>query len=132
MGVLQSAIAIPVASAVVGFPRTSLTGGLVAVAAASGSWRAVALGGLVVLGLLGLAIAGRRVAVPSPAGDPPQAYIEPRWRSLPDRLGGIADRFEIPAEFRVTGWQRIDGAMTGGTVWLWIAVMVILGLVVTR
>jgi hypothetical protein len=51
---------------------------------------------------------------------------------LPERVGALADRLEIPAEFRVTGWKRLDQAMARGSIWLWIALFVLLALLVAR
>jgi hypothetical protein len=132
LGVLQAAIAIPAAATVIPFPGTALTGTPSATAAASGSWPAVALGGLAVVAVIALAIAGRRQAVPALAGPEPAPLLAPRWELLPDRLGAVADRLEIPAEFRVTGWKRLDQAMARSSVWLWIALFVLLALLVGR
>ncbi|HVD01278.1 MAG TPA: hypothetical protein VNG93_09035 [Candidatus Dormibacteraeota bacterium] len=132
LGVLQSAIAIPAAATVVNFPSSALTGGLIATDAASGSWPALALGGLLALAVLALGIFGRRSALPAAAGPEPAPFFAPRWRSLPDRLGAVADALELPAEFRVTGWKRFDAALTQGSIWLWLAVFVLLAIVVTR
>jgi hypothetical protein len=132
LGAVQSWIAIPAAATVLNFPDTALTGGLYATGAASGSWPAVALGGLLAAAVVVLGIAGRRLGVITlPAADT-EPLVAPRWRSLPDRLGALADALEIPVEFRVTGWQRIDMAMTRGSLWLWIALFAILAIVVTR
>ena len=132
LGAVQSTIAIPAAATVLTFPDTALTGGLYATNAASGSWPAVALGGLLAVAVVVLALAGRRFGLAAlPAVDPAPLF-EPRWRSLPDRLGTLADALEIPAEFRVTGWQRMDEALTRGSIWLWIALFAVLAIVVTR
>jgi hypothetical protein len=132
LGAIQGAIAIPAAATVITFPGTALTGTPYATAAASGSWPAVALGGLAVLGVTVLAVAGRRWAVPALSGPEPPPLLPPLWEVLPDRLGAVVDRLEIPAEFRVTGWKRVDQAMARGSVWLWIALFVLLALVVAR
>jgi hypothetical protein len=132
LGALQAAIAIPAAAAVITFPGTALTGTPYATAAASGSWPAVALGGLAVLAMLVLAVAGRRAAVPAVSGPEPPALLTRRWEVLPERVGALADRLEIPAEFRVTGWKRLDQAMARGSIWLWIALFVLLALLVAR
>ncbi|MDQ6918255.1 MAG: hypothetical protein M3Z98_02730 [Candidatus Dormibacteraeota bacterium] len=132
MGALQAAIAIPAAATVLSFPNTALTGGLYATNAASGSWPAVALGGLVAVAAVVLGFAGWRFGVAGlPAAEAPPLF-EPLWRSLPDRLGAMADALEIPAEFRVTGWKRIDLALTRGSIWLWIVLFAIFAIVVTR
>ena len=132
LGALQAAIAIPAAADVITFPGTALTGTPFATAAASGSWPAVALGGLAVLAVMALAVAGRSRAVPALSGPEPPPLLTPHWELLPDRLGAVADRLEIPAEFRVTGWKRLDQAMTRGSVWLWVALFVLLALLVAR
>ena len=132
LGALQSLIAIPAAATVVSFPSSALTGGLLATDAASGSWPAVALGGVLAIAVLALGFFGRGSAVPSLAGTQPAPFFMPRWRSLPDRLGAIADALELPAEFRLTGWKRFDAALTQGSIWLWIALFAALALVVTR
>jgi formate hydrogenlyase subunit 3/multisubunit Na+/H+ antiporter MnhD subunit len=132
LGALQSLIAIPAAATVVSFPSSALTGGLLATDAASGSWPAVALGGVLAIAVLALGFFGRGSAVPSLSGTQPAPFFVPRWRSLPDRLGAIADALELPAEFRLTGWKRFDAALTQGSIWLWIALFAALALVVTR
>ena len=43
----------------------------------------------------------------------------------------MADALEVPEEFRITGWTRIDAALTSGSIWLWLALLAVLG-VVTR
>jgi hypothetical protein len=109
-----------------------LTGGLYATDAASGSWPAVALGGLLAVAVFAVGIAGwrfGRISLPAAEAAP---LFAPGWRSLPDRLGAIADALEIPAEFRVTGWERIDQALTRGSIWLWIVLLAVLAIVVTR
>lgn len=132
LGVLQSVIAIPAAATVVSFPSSALTGGLLATDAASGSWPAVALGGVLALAVLVLGFFGRASAVPSLAGPEPPPFFPPRWRLLPDRLGSFTDALELPAEFRLTGWKRFDAALTQGSLWLWLALFALLALVVTR
>jgi formate hydrogenlyase subunit 3/multisubunit Na+/H+ antiporter MnhD subunit len=132
LGALQSTIAIPAAATVLSFPDTALTGGLYATDAASGSWPAVALGGLLAVAVVVLGFAGRRFGVAAlPAADP-APFFAPRWRSLPDRLGELADALELPVEFRVTGWKRVDLALTRGSIWLWIVLFAVLAIVVTR
>jgi len=132
LGALQSAIAVPAAASVLNFPDSALTGGLYATDAASGSWPAVALGGLLVVAVVVLGLAGRRFGVAAlPAADPVPLFA-PRWRSLPDRLGALADALELPAEFRVTGWKRMDVVLTRGSIWLWIVLFAILAILVTR
>ncbi len=132
LGAFQTAIAIPAAATVLNFPVSDLTGGLYATDTASGSWPAVALGGLFAVALLALGLAGWRfgfAALPAAEAAP---FFAPRWRSLPDRLGALADALEIPAEFRVTGWERVEEALTRGSIWLWIVLFAILAIVVTR
>jgi hypothetical protein len=132
LGALQSAIAIPAAATVVNFPNTALTGGLYATDTASGPWPAIALGGLLAVAVVVLGLAGWRFGVAAlPAAEAPP-FFAPRWRSLPDRLGSLADALEIPAEFRVTGWKRIDLALTRGSIWLWIVIFAVLAVVITR
>jgi hypothetical protein len=132
LGALQTLIAIPAAATVVGFPSSALTGGLIATDAASGSWPAVAMGGILAAGVLALGILGRGSSVPGLAGKVPAPFIRPSWRALPDRLGAVADALELPPEFRVTGWKRFDSAITQGSIWLWIALFAVLAIVVTR
>ena len=132
LGVLQATIAVPAAAALLPFPGTALTGMPYATATASGSWPAVALGGLAVLATLLLAVAGRGRAVPALSGAVPAPLLAPRWEVLPERLGTIVDSLEVPAEFRVTAWKSFDQAMARGSVWLWIAIFVVLALVVAR
>ena len=132
LGAFQSAIAIPAAATVISFPGSALTGGLYAADAASGGWPAVALGGLLALAVLVLAFLGRRSAVPSLPASEPEPFFQPSWRSLPDRLGALADALEVPTEFRVTGWKQVDLALTRGSIWLWLAVFAVLALVLTR
>jgi formate hydrogenlyase subunit 3/multisubunit Na+/H+ antiporter MnhD subunit len=132
LGVLQSAIAIPAASTVLTFPDTALTGGLYATYAASGGWPAMALGGLLAVAVIVLALAGRRFGVVTLSAVEPPPFFTPRWRSLPDRLGALADAFELPADLRVTGWKRIDAALTAGSLWLWIVLFAVLAVLVTR
>jgi formate hydrogenlyase subunit 3/multisubunit Na+/H+ antiporter MnhD subunit len=132
LGALHTLIAIPAAVTVVGFPSSALTGGLVATDAASGSWPAVALGGLLAVAVLALGVVGRRSAVPTLTAADPAPFFVPGWRVLPDRLGAVADALELPAEFRVTGWKGFDAALTQGPIWLWIALFVLLAIVVTR
>jgi len=82
--------------------------------------------------VLALGLAGWRFGIiPLPATEA-APFFAPRWRSLPDRLGAMADALEIPAEFRVTGWERVDQALTGGSIWLWIVLFAILAIVVSR
>jgi len=132
LGALQSAIAIPAAATVLSFPNSALTGGLNAADTAAGSWPAVALGGVLSLAVLAGVLAARRFGLATfPASDP-APFFAPRWRSLPDRLGAVADVLEVPAEFRVTGWKGIDLALTRGSIWLWIVLFAILAIVVTR
>jgi len=132
LGALQSAIAIPAAATVVSFPNTALTGGLYATDTASGSWPAVALGGLLAVAAVVLGLARWRFGGTAlPAAEAPP-FFAPRWRSLPDRFGSLADALEIPAEFRVTGWKRIDEALTRGSIWLWIVLFAVLAVVITR
>src|SRR5207302_5153592 len=132
LGVVQATIAVPAAAALLPFPGTALTGMPYATATASGSWPAVALGGLAVLATLLLAVAGRGRAVPALSGAVPAPLLAPRWEVLPERLGTIVDSLEVPAEFRVTAWKSFDQAMARGSVWLWIAIFVVLALVVAR
>ncbi|GAC1658972.1 MAG: hypothetical protein NVS9B1_20130 [Candidatus Dormibacteraceae bacterium] len=133
LGVVQAAVAIPAASAVIEFPGSALTGTPLATAAGSGAWPAVGLGSIVAIAAVAIALAGRRRAVPAIAATaPPVPFFAPRWRALPDRLGTLVDAIELPAELRVTGWRAIDGAMTKGSVWLWVAVFLVLGLVISR
>ena len=132
LGAFQSAIAIPAAATVTSFPGSALTGGFSAANAASGGWPAVALGGLLAVALLVLAFLGRGSAVPALPASEPEPFFRPSWRSLPDRLGAVADAFDLPAEFRVTGWKQFDLALTRGSVWFWIAVFAVLALVITR
>jgi formate hydrogenlyase subunit 3/multisubunit Na+/H+ antiporter MnhD subunit len=132
LGALQSTIAIPAAATVVNFPDSALTGGLYSTNAASGSWPAVALGGLLAVAVVALGVAGDRLGIASlPAVDPAPLFT-PRWRSIPDRLGALVDALEIPAEFRVTGWQRLDLVLTRGSIWLWLLLFAALAVVVTR
>ena len=132
LGALQTAIAIPAAATVLNFPGSSLTGGLYATNAASGGWPAVALGGLLAVAILALAVAAGRFGVATlPAADP-APFFAPRWRALPDRLGAVLDGLEVPAEFRVTGWKRFDLALTQCSVWFWIALFVALAVVISR
>jgi len=132
LGALQSVVAIPAAATVVSFPSSALTGGLIATNAASGGWPAIALGGVLAIAVLALGFFGRGSTVPSLTGPEPAPFFAPRWRSLPDRLGAVADALEVPAEFRVTGWKRFDAALTQGSIWLWIALFVALAIVITR
>jgi hypothetical protein len=44
----------------------------------------------------------------------------------------VADALEVPAEFRITAWSRIDMALAGGSIWLWIVLFAVLAIVVTR
>ena len=129
---LQSVVAIPAAATVVSFPSSALTGGLIATNAASGGWPAIALGGVLAIAVLALGFFGRGSTVPSLTGPEPAPFFAPRWRSLPDRLGAVADALEVPAEFRVTGWKRFDAALTQGSIWLWIALFIALAIVITR
>jgi hypothetical protein len=132
LGALQSAIAIPAAATVLSFPDSALTGGLYATDTASGSWPAVALGGLLAVAALALGFSGWRFGTASLPAAEAAPFFAPRWRSLPDRLGALADALEIPSEFRITGWERVDRALTGGSIWLWILLFAILAIVVTR
>jgi formate hydrogenlyase subunit 3/multisubunit Na+/H+ antiporter MnhD subunit len=132
LGALQSTIAIPAAATVLSFPGTALTGGLYATDTASGSWPAAALGGLLAVALLVLGLAGGRFGVAVLPMAEAAPFFAPRWRSLPDRLGALADALEVPTEFRITAWSRIDMALTGGSLWLWIVLFAVLAVVVTR
>jgi hypothetical protein len=132
LGAFQSAIAIPAAATVLAFPNTALTGGLYATDTASGSWPAVALGGLLAVVVLLLGLAGRRLGVAALPAAEAAPFFAPRWRSIPDRLGAVADALEVPAEFRVTGWKQIDDALTRCSIWLWIVLFGVLAIVVTR
>jgi formate hydrogenlyase subunit 3/multisubunit Na+/H+ antiporter MnhD subunit len=134
LGALQATIAIPAAATVLSFPSSALTGGLTATDTASGSWPAVALGGLLAVVVVALGVFGRHAVDPNPnlAAAEPAPFFKPAWRSLPERLGTVADALELPAEFRITGWKRFDGALTEGSIWLWIALFAVLAIVVTR
>jgi formate hydrogenlyase subunit 3/multisubunit Na+/H+ antiporter MnhD subunit len=132
LGALQSTIAIPAAATVLSFPGTALTGGLYATDTASGGWPAVALGGLLAVAVLVLGIAGGRFGITALPAAEAAPFFAPRWRSLPDRLGAVADALEVPAEFRITAWSRIDMALAGGSIWLWIVLFAVLAIVVTR
>jgi formate hydrogenlyase subunit 3/multisubunit Na+/H+ antiporter MnhD subunit len=132
LGALMTTFAIPAAASVVSFPASALTGGLYATNAASGGWPAVALGGLLAVAMLALAVAARRFGVATlPAADP-APFFAPFWRALPDRLGAVVDALEFPAEFRITGWKRFDLALTQCSVWFWIALFLALAVVITR
>jgi hypothetical protein len=132
LGALQSAIAIPAAATVLPFPNTALTGGLYATNTASGGWPAVALGGLLAVVVLVLGLVGRRLGAAALPAAEAAPFFMPRWRSIPDRLGTVADALEVPAEFRVTGWKQIDHALTRCSIWLWIVLFAVLAIVVTR
>jgi formate hydrogenlyase subunit 3/multisubunit Na+/H+ antiporter MnhD subunit len=132
LGALQSAIAIPAAATVLSFPDSALTGGLYATGAASGSWPAVALGGVLALAVLALGLAAGRFGLAALPAVEPAPLFAPRWRSLPDRLGAVADALEVPAEFRITGWKGVDLALTRGSIWLWIVIFAVLAILVTR
>jgi formate hydrogenlyase subunit 3/multisubunit Na+/H+ antiporter MnhD subunit len=132
LGAVQSAIAIPAAATVLSFPNTALTGGIYATDMASGSWPAVALGGLLAVAVIVLVLAGRRFGVAALPAVEAAPFFTPRWRSIPDRLGAVVDALEVPAEFRVTGWKQIDTALTRCSIWLWIALFAVLAIVVTR
>ena len=132
LGAVQSTLAIPAAATVVTFPVTALTGGLLATDAASGSWPAVALGGILAVVVLVLGFVAARFGIPSLSKAEAAPFFAPRWRSIADRVGTFVDALELPAEFRVTAWKRVDLALTQGSIWLWIALFGILALVLTR
>jgi hypothetical protein len=125
-------VASGAAATVLAFPNTALTGGLNATNTASGGWPAVALGGLLAVVVLALGLAGRRLGVAALPVAEAAPFFTPHWRSIPDRLGTVADALEVPAEFRVTGWKQIDDALTRCSIWLWIVLFAVLAIVVTR
>lgn len=153
-GLLQAAIAVPAAASVVSFPATALTGIPLQTEVASGSWPAVALGGLlaILLALLLLAsgVAGRRSAVARETGanqevvphsgpqEPgvlasrphPAALLQPAWAGIAERLRRRGAGLAVPTELRVTSWSRVDAAMGRGSVWFWLALMAALGYLV--
>ncbi|MDQ6748530.1 MAG: hypothetical protein M3010_10575, partial [Candidatus Dormibacteraeota bacterium] len=145
VGVLHSAIAVPAAAAVIGFPATALTGLPFETETASGNWPAVALGGLLAFMVVGAGLARRRSVIPSqesaelnPVGaaltateaELPHphhpALLQPAWARLPPRLNAFKTRLTVPPEFRVTSWSGLDAAMDRGPVWLWLAILAFL------
>lgn len=125
-GLLQAVIAVPAAAAVVSFPASALTGIPFETAAASGSWPAVAVGGVVALALVATGLAGWRSALPAGEVAPPPALLAPGWARLPERLRAGLASLTLPPELQVTGWARIDAAMARGSVWLWVALLLLL------
>lgn len=139
VGALQQGLAIPAAASVLGdtgFPSSDLTGLPFAAASASGSWPGIALGGIVLLVTLTIVLAGRRTIVASLAAAPGETgsapFLRPAWQTLPGTVFAWVDTLAVPGEFQVTGWRRIDQALTSGSVWLWVAVFLALALLLLR
>ena len=135
MGALEVGIANPAATTVMASGATLLGGGLLAVDTAAGNWPAVSLGllvfaGLAVLGLVGRDSVGATLGVESKTAVAP--IVTPTWRAWPDFVGTLVDSFEVPAEFRVTGWQSIDRAMARASVWFWVASFAVLAVALLR
>ena len=135
VGYLQVGVANPAAATVMEFGSTVLGGGLLATDTGAGNWPAVALGLLVLAGL-GLAAGFGRNSIASGLPAESRGSIEPivlpSWRRWPDLLGALVDSFEIPAEYRFTGWQSIDGAMARASVWFWVASFAVLAVTLLR
>lgn len=127
-----AAVAVMPASATAG--GSAVLGGLIGNDTAAGSWPAVGLGLPVLLLLVLVAFFGRRsvVRLAGAGEETVQAAIEPSWRGWPDRVGGVADSFEIPDEFRVTGWENLDRAMATSSVWFWVASFGVLAVLLLR
>lgn len=157
VGLLQATVAVPAAAAAVSFPASALTGVPVEIGAASGSWPAVALGGLLAVILLIGGVAGRRSlafvgehspagggrpdtglgppsqrGAPGPAGKAvhPVALLAPAWADVPAAWRRLRSRLAVPAEFRITQWSQVDAAMNRGSIWLWLALFALLAYLV--
>lgn len=135
VGYLQVGVANPAAATVMDFASTVLGGGLLATDTAAGNWPAVALGLLVLVGL-GLAAGfGREslgTGLPAEARGAIEPIVVPSWRRWPDLFGAVVDSFEVPDEYRFTGWQSIDGAMARASVWFWVASFAVLAVTLLR
>jgi hypothetical protein len=130
VGVLLVAVAVPAAAAVMNVPGGAISALPAAVDTASGRWPAVALGGIglgITVALVGAAWGWR----PPPALNP-SPFLKPLWAESTDRLMSIADRVEVPGEFRVTNWQLLERALAGGRLWPWIATSAALAVILLR
>lgn len=135
LGALQAGVANPAAGTVMAGGGSALGAGVLATDTAAGNWPGVALGLLVLIGLGVAALAGRgslQLALGSEAKTPVAPIVVPAWRKVPDLVGTIVDSFEIPAEFRVTGWRNIDNAMARASVWFWVATFAVLAVALLR
>src|SRR5712692_2542396 len=130
LGLLASGLAVPAAQEALGQPGSPLTGGLLTVTSAAGSWAAVTLAGpVILLGLLGAAASWRAwpSALPARPEGPPPLLSGPG----PIEVAGL--RLAAPSvdEYRsLFNPAAIDRALSSGQPWLWVAVLLALALVV--
>ena len=130
VGVLLVAVAVPAAAAVTTVPGGAISALPAAVDTASGRWPAVALGG-VGLVITVAVVAAARSWRPPPALNP-APYFGPVWAESANRIVSMANRLEVPAEFRVTNWQLLERALAAGRLWPWIAISAALAVILLR
>jgi len=134
-GVIATTLAMPAAAGVMTFPRSALTGGSLALVAASGAWPAVTLAGpLLVAAAVAVAWVRSAPAVQVAKRERlPPPYFSVPGAALPGRAWAWLAGFRLPEEYRsLFSPTLLDTAVEKGEPWFWIGAAAVLALVVTR